>query len=158
MPFARFPSNFVYWFNVEPEKHAKIKQMLLPKIELDYSRNSKTSKEYFMSGANTVTNFSENPSYMADEFITKTIVWDPIDEMIKSNNEKTNELLRFFNSSWPCDIVSFKPNIKMFSEALPKNIQWHLGNYSFSIFSILLTKISHIIILFQIKFLFQMPA
>lgn len=98
MPYVRFPSNFVYWFNIDPEKHDKIKQMLLPKIELEYSKNLKTSKDYFMSGSDAVTNFSENPSYMIDEFIAKTIVWDPLDEMIRSNNETDNYKIKLVDS------------------------------------------------------------
>jgi len=90
MPFERLPGNFIYWFNIESEKHEKIKQMLLPKIELEESEASETTTNYFPLGSDAFTNYSKRPSYMLDDFITNTIVWDPVDDMIKRNNETDN--------------------------------------------------------------------
>jgi len=90
MPFERLPGNFLYWFNVDIEKHEKIKQMLIPEIESSESEYANESSNHFPLGSSAITNYGKSSEYLLNDFITKTIVWDPIDDMIKNNNKTDN--------------------------------------------------------------------
>ena len=85
MSFYQFPSNFIYWYNVDKKEHTKIKDILLPKIELDESENK--DNRFFTLGSGAITNHGRYPSYLFDDYITKTIVWNPLDEMLKKYNK-----------------------------------------------------------------------
>lgn len=85
MSFYQFPSNFIYWYNIDKKEHIKLKEVLLPKIELEEPENKEHN--FFTLGSGAITNHGRYSSYLFDEYITKTIVWDPLDEMLNKYNK-----------------------------------------------------------------------
>jgi hypothetical protein len=105
MPFHHFPSEFVYWQQVE--KHEHFKQELLPKI---LEENAKTVNNPFKY-CNFNTSYyvdpetnMENNTILRDEELINHIVVDPIDNMIREYNDlgihKINQSDLIIFSGW----------------------------------------------------------
>jgi hypothetical protein len=88
MGIFHFPSNFVYWENIE--NHEKIKSVLMNKVlELDQGR----FKNYKTSGIiNATTNFQKGDDFYKciDDEILTDLVWKPLDNLLSKLNSKPN--------------------------------------------------------------------
>ena len=85
MPFHHFPSNFVYWENIE--SHENIKSMIEPII---LEINTKIKNNPFSSCKFNTSFFVVDPEmnrindFLHDEKITDNIVWKPLSKMLDS--------------------------------------------------------------------------
>ena len=109
MPFFRFTSDFVYWHNLDPDVHEKIKSVFLPIIRKKEKEHAENNP--FEIGSAT-TSFFYNPAiskqeneFLCNEELLESVIWTPLDSMIKkhnSNPEFSNININnsFMESSW----------------------------------------------------------
>jgi hypothetical protein len=99
MSFYRFPSNFVYWCNLDENDHKRIKEYLVPKIEEEEKNNEDRKDVFKLLGSGANTNYNKRLPCLYEKDILKTVVWDPVDDCIKKHNETDNFKISLKNSS-----------------------------------------------------------
>jgi len=94
MPFADFPSKFIYWTQISDEIHENIKRELVPEVEED-SKKHGDNKPFSLGRA--TTNYSQenkNGQFLIDDYYLDNIVWEPLEKMMKEyNNTKVFPIL-----------------------------------------------------------------
>lgn len=100
MSFYRFPSDFVFWIQLDEEIHKNIKSIVMPKIKQDepditHKRGFKTSYHEHQD-----YRFKKNKFLLDNEYLVNNIVWNPLDLMFSKHNENNEQVkMDFYEKS-----------------------------------------------------------